>query len=129
MYVLGSTGSGDVMDDRVLANGIIRLIVDWARLARRSRGVMSWTLFGKQCNISNEQLARDFGIYVAVSGLPDIAASGVSNIMPVDLASPNWMPVAEYGEYRHLAGLPPQAPGGTIKTVWIDTTGQSGARD
>ncbi len=78
---------------------------------------------------SDEQLARDFGIYVAVSGLPDIAASGVSNIIPVDLASPNWMPIAEYGEYRHLAGPPPQAPSGTIKTVWIDKTGQSGAMD
>ena len=78
---------------------------------------------------SDEQVARDFGVYVAVSGLPDIAATGVANIMAVNLASPNWMPVAEYGEYRHLAGPPPQAPGGTIKTVWIDKTGQSGAMD
>ena len=29
MYVFGSTGYGDVIGDRVLASGIIRLIVDW----------------------------------------------------------------------------------------------------
>jgi hypothetical protein len=74
---------------------------------------------------SDEQLARDFGVYVAVSGLPDIAATGVANIMAVDLASPNWMPIAEYGEYRHLAGPPPKAPGGKFNTVWIDRAGQS----
>jgi hypothetical protein len=55
MYVLGSTGSGDVIDDRVLASGIIRLIADRAKLARRSRGVMNWTLFGKQYNITVEE--------------------------------------------------------------------------
>jgi len=55
MYVFGSTGSGDVVDDRVLASGIIRLIVDRAKLARRSRGVMNWTLFGKQYNITVEE--------------------------------------------------------------------------
>ncbi len=46
---------GDVIDDRVLASGIIRLIVDRAKLARRSRGVMNWTLFGKQYNITVEE--------------------------------------------------------------------------
>jgi hypothetical protein len=30
------------------------------------------------------------------------------------------MPIAEYREYRHLVGPPPQAPGGTFKTLWID---------
>jgi hypothetical protein len=78
---------------------------------------------------SDEQVARDFGIYVAVSGLPDIGASGMTNIMAVDLASPNWMPIAEYGEYRHLAGPPPKAPGGKFNTVWIDRAGQSGSMD
>ncbi len=69
---------------------------------------------------SNEQVARDLGIYVAVSGLPNIAATGVANVIPVDLAAPNWMPVAEYREYRRLAGPPPKAPGGTFKTIWVD---------
>jgi len=55
MYVLGSTGSGDVIGDRVLASGIIRLIIDRAKLARRSRGVMNWTLLGKQYNITVEE--------------------------------------------------------------------------
>ena len=55
MYVVGSTGSGDVIDDRVLASGIIGLIVDRAKLARRSRGVMNWTLLGKQYNITVEE--------------------------------------------------------------------------
>jgi hypothetical protein len=52
MYVFGSTGYGDVIGGRVLASGIIRLIVDRAKLARKSRRVMNWTLFGKQCNIA-----------------------------------------------------------------------------
>jgi len=55
MYVFGSTAIGDVIDDRVLASGIIGLIVDRAKLARRSRGVMNWTLFGKQYNITVEE--------------------------------------------------------------------------
>jgi hypothetical protein len=55
MFVFGSTGYGDVIGDRVLASGIIRLIVDRAKLARKSRGVMSWTLFGKQYNIAVEE--------------------------------------------------------------------------
>jgi hypothetical protein len=55
MYVLGSTSSGDVIGDRVLASGIIRLIIDRAKLARRSRGVMNWTLLGKQYNIMVEE--------------------------------------------------------------------------
>jgi hypothetical protein len=78
---------------------------------------------------SDEQVARDFGVYVEVSGLPDIAATGVANIMAIDVASPNWMPIAEYGEYRHRAGPPPRAPGGKFNTVWIDRTGQSGSMD
>ena len=55
MYTFGSTGSGDVIGDRVLASGIIRLIIDRAKLARRSRGVMNWTLLGKQYNIMVEE--------------------------------------------------------------------------
>ena len=55
MYMLGSTGIGDVIDDRVLASGIIRLIIDRAKLARRSRGVMNWTLLGKQYNITVDE--------------------------------------------------------------------------
>ena len=55
MYASGSTGSGDVIDDRALASGIIRLIVERARLARKSHGVMNWTLLGKQYNIAVEE--------------------------------------------------------------------------
>jgi hypothetical protein len=55
MYTFGSTGSGDVIGDRVLASGIIRLIIDRAKLARRSRGVMNWRLLGKQYNIAVEE--------------------------------------------------------------------------
>lgn len=55
MYTFGSAGSGDVIDDRALASGIIRLIVDRARLAHKSRGVMNWTLLGKQYNIAVEE--------------------------------------------------------------------------
>jgi hypothetical protein len=55
MYMFGSTGSGDVIDDRALASGIIRLIVERARLARKSRGVMNWMLLGKQYNIAVEE--------------------------------------------------------------------------
>jgi hypothetical protein len=69
---------------------------------------------------SNPAMGRDYGVYMAMSGLLDIAATGVANVIPVDLASPNWMPIAEYREYRHLAGPPPKAPGGTLKTIWVD---------
>jgi len=55
MYVFGSTAIGDVIDDRVLASGIIGLIVDQAKLARKSRGVMNWTFFGRQYNITVEE--------------------------------------------------------------------------
>jgi len=55
MYTFESTGSGDVIGDRVLASGIIRLIIDRAKLARRSRGVMNWRLLGKQYNIAVEE--------------------------------------------------------------------------
>ncbi len=55
VYTFGSTGSGDVIGDRVLASGIIRLIIDRAKLARRSRGVMNWRLLGKQYNIAVEE--------------------------------------------------------------------------
>ena len=55
MYVSESTGSGDVIDDRVLASGITGLIVDRAKLARKSRGVMNWTLFGGQYSITVEE--------------------------------------------------------------------------
>jgi hypothetical protein len=55
MFVFGSTAVGDVIDDRALAGGIIGLIVDRAKLARKSHGVMNWTLFGGQYKITVEE--------------------------------------------------------------------------
>jgi hypothetical protein len=55
MYMFGSTGNGYVIDDRMLASGIIRLIVDRAGLARKPRGVMNSMLLGKQYNIAVEE--------------------------------------------------------------------------
>ncbi|MBI5030124.1 MAG: hypothetical protein HZB51_06320 [Chloroflexi bacterium] len=69
---------------------------------------------------SNPGVGRDLGVYMAMSGLLGFAVTGVANVLPVDLASPNWMPIAEYREYRRLVGAPPKAPGGTFKTIWID---------
>ncbi len=54
-YLFGGTGLGAVLSDRVLASEIIELIVDRAKLEYKSRGVMSWLLFGKQHYITVEE--------------------------------------------------------------------------
>lgn len=54
-YMFGSMGIGHDLDDRALKSSILRLIVDRAKLQRKSRGVMNWTLFGKQYNIAVEE--------------------------------------------------------------------------
>jgi hypothetical protein len=54
-YMFGSTGIGDVLSDHTLASEIIGLIVDRAKLGDKSRGVMTWTLFGKRHSIVVEE--------------------------------------------------------------------------
>lgn len=53
--MFGGRGIGYVLDDRELAGEIIGLIIDRARLANKSRGVMTWTLLGKPCTITVEE--------------------------------------------------------------------------
>jgi hypothetical protein len=54
-YMLGGTGIGAVLSDHVLASEVIGLIIDRAKLEYKSRGVMSWMLFGRQHNITAEE--------------------------------------------------------------------------
>ncbi|MBI5030125.1 MAG: hypothetical protein HZB51_06325 [Chloroflexi bacterium] len=53
--LVGSTGIGNVLDDRMLAREIIGLIIDRAKLENKSRGVMNWILVGKPRNIIVEE--------------------------------------------------------------------------
>ena len=63
--------------------------------------------------------ARRFGIYLAVEKLAGTAAmvSGQTGIIPTDLASPNWLPIAEYHAYRERVGPPPGTFGGPSFTT------------
>jgi len=53
--MFAGTGIGEVLDDPVLASNVIGLIIDRAKLENKSRGVMSWMLFGKQRSIMVEE--------------------------------------------------------------------------
>lgn len=62
--------------------------------------------------------ARRFGIYLAVvkRAGKEAMVSGLTGIMPTDLASPNWLPIAEYHAYRERVGPPPGTRGGPAFT-------------
>lgn len=53
--MFAGTGIGDALDDPVLASEVIGLIIDRAKLEDKSRGVMRWTLFGKQYDVTVEE--------------------------------------------------------------------------
>ncbi len=57
--------------------------------------------------------ARNFGIYLAVEKRAgkEVLVSGLTGIVPTDLASPNWLPIAEYHAYRKRVGPPPGTAG------------------
>jgi len=58
--MFGNSGLGSVLDDRRLAGEIIALIVERARLHKRSRGVMDWAYGGKSYRIKIEEY-ENFG--------------------------------------------------------------------
>jgi hypothetical protein len=53
--------------------------------------------------------ARKFGIYLAVEKQAgkEVMISGLTGVIPTELASPNWLPIAEYHAYRERVGPPP----------------------
>jgi hypothetical protein len=59
-FICGNTGIGNVIDDPVMGKGIIRLIVDMAKLENKSKGMMVWTHSGKQYKITVE-VYQNFG--------------------------------------------------------------------
>ena len=50
---------------------------------------------------------RQLGVYVEIPVKGGINAVGLTNLGPLDISSPNWMPVAEYHAYREQVGPPP----------------------
>jgi hypothetical protein len=51
-HVVGNSGIGSVMDDRLLAEELIGLIVERAKLQNKSRGVIDWAYRGKSYKIT-----------------------------------------------------------------------------
>ena len=51
-FMVGNSGIGSVVDDRILAGELIRLIVERAKLQNRSRGMINWTYRDKSHNIT-----------------------------------------------------------------------------
>ena len=51
-FMVGSSGIGSVVDDRMLAAGIIGLIVERAKLQNKSSGVIDWAYRGKSYKIT-----------------------------------------------------------------------------
>jgi hypothetical protein len=56
---------------------------------------------------------RQFGVYVSVleEGGRSVTLFGLTNVLPLDITSPNWWAVAEYGAYREHVGPPPGTVG------------------
>lgn len=57
--------------------------------------------------------ARQMGLYVEVPTEKgqELMLAGLTAVLPCDLASPNWSPIAEYHEYRKRVGPPPGTMG------------------
>ena len=51
-HVIGNSGVGSVVDDRLLAEELIGLIVERAKLQNKSRGVIDWAYRGKSYKIT-----------------------------------------------------------------------------
>ena len=54
-YMLGSSGVGTILADRMLESEIVELIISKAKLEDKSRGVMDWTYLGKRYHILVEE--------------------------------------------------------------------------
>ena len=51
--------------------------------------------------------AREFGVYLQVPVRRGVRMVGVTKVIALDIASPNWMPIREYISYRERFGPPP----------------------
>ena len=51
-YMSGNMGYGELISDHELIGRVICLIIDRAKLENKSRGVMIWTLSGRQYRIT-----------------------------------------------------------------------------
>jgi len=53
--------------------------------------------------------ARNMGIYMEVptGAGQELMIAGLTGVLPCDLTSPNWQPIAEYHTYRERVGPPP----------------------
>ncbi len=60
---------------------------------------------------SPAEQARQFGIYFVVEYPGEECLVGATAVVPVDLTSPNCLPLAEYRAYRKQAGPPPGTVG------------------
>jgi len=54
---------------------------------------------------------KNFGVYVQVPVKGGIQAVGLTNVIPLDVCSPNWLALMEYGAYREEVGPPPGVRG------------------
>jgi hypothetical protein len=50
---------------------------------------------------------KNFGVYVEIPFKGGIQMVGLTNVIPLDVCSPNWMALMEYGAYREQVGPPP----------------------
>ena len=55
--------------------------------------------------------AREFGVYLQVPVRRGVQMVGVTKVIALDIASPNWMPIQEYIAYRERFGSPPGVRG------------------
>jgi hypothetical protein len=56
---------------------------------------------------TDAEYVRNFGIYVEVPVKGGIQVVGLTNVIPLDVCSPNWLALMEYGAYREQVGPPP----------------------
>jgi hypothetical protein len=54
---------------------------------------------------------KNFGVYVQAPIKGGIQAVGLTNVIPLDVCSPNWLALMEYGAYREQVGPPPGGRG------------------
>lgn len=59
-------------------------------------------------------MARKMGVYLEVPvdiEQTELIIAGVTSVIPLEIASPNWLPIAEYQAYRDRVGPPPGTRG------------------
>jgi hypothetical protein len=66
----------------------------------------------KECRVTgllhtDAEHVKNFGVYVEVPVRGGVHMVGLTNVIPLDVCSPNWRALAEYGAYREQVGPPP----------------------